>query len=204
MVPVYLASLAGPEFLDEEKMVSIDRTVFFRHSLSFVLGFSVVFTGLGALAGLTGSFISPNSLTVRYLIGLSMILLGLYMVAATKLPWLNFEKRLNVRTGSHGYSRSFLTGAIFTFAWTPCVSPILGSILGLAMSGATVGRGTALLLVYSIGLSIPFLAIGLALGSVMPLLKKIAHYGHQLYVVSGLILMAIGALIILGKLNLIS
>ena len=204
MVPVYLASLAGPEFLDPAKAQSINRSRFFFHSLSFVLGFSLVFTALGAVAGLTGNFISPNSPVVRWGTGSVLVLFGLYMLAAARFPQLNFEKRLHVSTGRGGYLRSFLTGAVFTFTWTPCVSPILGSILTMSFASDTVWQGSGLLLIYSLGLGIPFLAIGLAMGSALPFIRKLTRFTIWFYVIGGIALVTVGMLILLGKLSLLS
>jgi len=204
MVPVYLASLAGPDFLDPEKARSIKRSSFFLHSLSFVLGFSLIFTAIGALAGFTGTFISPTSALVRWASGSAMVLLGLYMLAAARFPQLNFEKRIHLSIGKQGYLRSFLTGAVFTFAWTPCVSPILGSIMTLSFASDTVWQGSWLLLVYSIGLGIPFLAIGLAMGSALPLLRAITRFSIWFYVIGGVALILIGIFILSGKLSLLA
>ena len=204
MVPVYLASLAGPEFLEPAQTGSFRKAGFFFHSLSFILGFTAVFTLLGAIAGLTGKFISPNTIQVRLFTGLGLIVLGLFMLAAARFPQFNFEKRLHLSIGRRGYLRSFLAGAIFTFAWTPCVSPILGSILTMALSGNSMWQGSGLLLVYSIGLGIPFLAIGLAADKILPLVRKITRYTIWFYSASGVILVVIGALVLAGRLSLLS
>ena len=128
LVPVYFASLCGPEILDPKAAVS--RIPIFLHSLSFVLGFSLVFTMMGVLVGLAGIVISPYSVVVRQVAGSLLIVFGLFMLAALRVPWLNYEKHLNPSL-SHktGYLRSFLTGGIFCLAWTPCVSPLLSSVL---------------------------------------------------------------------------
>ena len=204
MVPVYFAALAGPEFLDPSAIQSIPRSRFFLHSLSFVLGFSLIFTLLGAMAGLTGNFISSDSILVRYLTGSVLILLGLYMLLASRWPKLNFEKHIHLKIGGGGYVRSFLTGAVFTFAWTPCVSPILGSILTLAISGENIFHASGLLLVFSFGLGLPFLAIGLAMGSALPILRKINRYTIWFYIFGGVTLILVGLLILLGKLNILA
>jgi cytochrome c-type biogenesis protein len=204
MVPVYLAALAGADFLDPEKVSSIKRSRFFLHSLSFVLGFTVIFAGLGALAGLTGTFISPDSVAVRCGTGSILVLLGIFMLLAARFPQLNFEKRLHFSAVNEGYARSFLTGAAFTFAWTPCVSPILGSILTLSLASETVWQGSSLLLVYSLGLGIPFLIIGLALGSALPILRRITRFTIWFYILGGIALITVGALILTGNLNLIT
>jgi len=203
LVPVYLASLCGPEIF-EPKAGKI-RVPIFLHSLSFVIGFSVIFTTLGAIAGLTGFAISPNQVLLNKIAGSLLIAFGLFMLAALKLPWLNFGKRLTLPLGNTtSYLRSFLIGATFSLAWTACVGPILGGILALALDEATAWRGAYLLATYSLGLGLPFLIIGAAFGSVIPLLKRIHRYSGLVYIVSGLLLIAIGVLILTNKLTWLS
>ena len=200
LVPVYLASLAGPEIL-EPKVKRIRLPIFF-HSLSFVLGFSLVFVMLGALVGLAGIFISPYSPLVQRISGSLLIAFGLFMLAAWKVPWLNYEKRLTTSLGTTtGYLRSLLTGSIFCLAWTPCISPLLGSVLTLAWSSQTAWQGAYLLTIYSLGFGLPFLIIGTAFGSITPLLKRIHRYSQLVYIVSGVLLIAIGILILTGRLT---
>ena len=141
LVPVYLASLCGPEIF--EPKVGRFRLSIFLHSLSFVIGFSIVFSLWGAGAGLIGSALIAYSVLIQRIAGSLLIAFGLFMLAALKVPWLNYEKRLNLSTGrTTGYLRSFLTGSIFCLAWTPCLGgPIMG-ILSLAGSSGTVWRGT--------------------------------------------------------------
>ena len=203
LVPVYLASLCGPEIF-EPKAGKI-RVPIFLHSLSFVIGFSLIFTTLGAIAGLTGFAISPNQVLLNKIAGSLLIAFGLFMLAALKLPWLNFGKRLTLPLGNTtSYLRSFLIGATFSLAWTACVGPILGGILALALDEATAWRGAYLLATYSLGLGLPFLIIGAAFGSVIPLLKRIHRYSSLVYIVSGLLLIAIGVLILTNKLTWLS
>ncbi len=199
LVPVYLASLCGPEIFEDK--VSRKRIPVFLHSLSFVIGFSIVFVILGAVAGLAG-FAFSFSLIHKVAGGL-LIAFGLFLVAALKLPWLNYERRLTPPLGrTTGYLRSFLIGAIFSLAWTPCVGPILGGILTLALSSETVGHGAFLMAVYSLGLGLPFLLIGVAFESITPLLKHIHRYSSIIYLVSGLLLIAVGVLILTNNLML--
>lgn len=204
MVPVFIASLAGPEFLDRGQEHPFKKTRSFLHALSFVLGFTLVFTMLGAIAGLTGSMISPTSSTVRYLSGSILVLLGLYMLLAARFPQINYERRLHFSIARGGYLRSFLTGMVFTFAWTPCVSPILGSILTLSLASDTVWQGSGLLLVYSLGMGIPFLLLGLAAGILTPLVRHLNRFSIVFYIIGGLALLAIGCLILIGKLSLLA
>jgi len=199
LVPVYLASLAGPEIFDAK--VTRKRMPIFLHSLSFVIGFSIVFTILGAGAGLAGFAISAHLVVIRQIAGSLLIVFGLFILAALKVPWLNFEKRLNSSLGTTtGYLRSFLTGSIFSVAWTPCVGPILGGILTLALGSETAWQGAYLLAVYSLGLGLPFLIMGIAFDSITPLLKRINRYSNWIYIISGLLLIAIGILILTNRL----
>ena len=200
LVPVYLASLAGPEIL--ESKVSRRRLPVFFHSLSFVIGFSLIFVLMGALVGLAGIVINPNSPLIQRVSGGLLIAFGLIMLAALKVPWLNYEKRLNPSTGNAtGYVRSFLIGAVFPVAWIPCTSWVLGGILLLAATSQTAWQGAYLLAIYSVGFGLPFLVIGAAFDYVAPLLKKVNRYSGWLYVIAGLLLIAVGILILTNNLT---
>lgn len=202
MIPVYFAALVGPEFLDHSKIATVKRSVFFLHSVAFITGFGLVFTLLGIIAGFTGSFISPDEPVVRNITGSILLIFGLYMLAAARFPSLNFEKRLNITLGSEGYVRSFLTGAVFTFAWTPCVGPILGSILTLAIAGENTAQAGGLLFAFSLGMGIPFIVIGLFIGSALPLIRRINRYTFLFYIAGGFALAMVGVLILTGTINI--
>jgi cytochrome c-type biogenesis protein len=200
LVPVYIASLVGPEILDPK--TSSRRMPVFFHSLSFVLGFSVVFTLMGALVELAGIVINPQSLLVQNISGSLLVFFGLFMLLSLKIPWLNYEKRISPSLGrTSGYLRSFLIGGVFTLAWTPCLSPILGGVLTLALSGETVWNGTFLLASYSLGLGLPFLIIGASFGFFTPLLKRFRRYSSLVYIISGILLVVIGILILTDNLS---
>ena len=199
LVPVYLASLYSPEIF--EPKVRKSRIPLFLHSLSFVIGFSIVFTVMGASAGLVGFAIGAHLAIVHQIAGSLLIVFGLFMLVATKVPWLNFERRLAPSTGSAtSYLRSFLIGAIFSLAWTPCVGPILGGVLTLALGSETVWRGAYLLAIYSLGLGLPFLIIGVALDFITPLLKRIHRYSTATYIFGGVLLIVMGILILTNNL----
>jgi cytochrome c-type biogenesis protein len=201
MVPVYLASLYGPEIFDVKGL----RVPVFLHSLSFVVGFSIVFVLLGALAGLTGYALNPNYGLLRQIAGGLMIAFGLLLIAATKVSWLNYEKRLMPSLGSiTGYLRSLVIGAVFSISWTACVGPVLGGILALASVRATAWQGAYLLAVYSLGLGLPFLIVGAAFDFILPLIKRINRYTGIIHIVSGLLLVIVGVLILTNKLTWIS
>ena len=195
LVPVYLASLCGPEIFEPE--ADRRRLPIFFHSLSFVLGFSLVFTILGASVGLAGFALGANLALTHTIAGSLLIAFGLFLLAALKIPWLNYERRLAPSLGTTaGYLRSLLIGAIFSLAWTPCVGPILGGILTLAWGSETAWSGAYLLATYSLGLGLPFLVIGVAFDSIRPLLRRIQRYSTWSYIVSGLLLIAVGILIL--------
>lgn len=203
LVPVYLASLAGPEIF--EPKADRRRLPLFLHSLSFVIGFTMVFTIMGAGAGLAGFAIDVHLTLIRNIAGILLIAFGVFMLVAIKVPRLNFEKRLTpTQSRTTSYLRSFLTGSIFCLAWTPCVGPILGGILTLAGSSATAWRGASLLAIYSLGLGIPFLIIGAAFDSINPLLKRIRRYSTAIYIISGALLIVVGILILTNRLTLFS
>ncbi len=199
LAPVYLAILCGPEILEPKAGKS--RIRIFLHSLSFVAGFSIVFVALGTIAGLTGFAINPNQALLSKISGSLLIAFGLFMLAALKVPWLNYEKRLSPSAGNTtGYARSLSTGAIFSLAWTPCVGPILGGIMTLALSSETAWSGAYLLAIYSLGLGLPFLIIGAAFDFITPLLKHIRRYSTYIYIAGGLLLIAVGVLVLTNKL----
>jgi cytochrome c-type biogenesis protein len=203
LVPAYIANLAGATALDTKTRANYLPTLL--HSLSFVLGFSLIFIILGASVGLVGRSLNIDPVAVRQIGGCLIIAFGIFLIAAYKFPWLNYEKRLNLNAArSPGYLRSILIGAIFAFGWTPCVGPILGAVLTLAWSSQTVGQGALLLVVYSLGLGIPFILIGLAWGKIMPVWKSINKYLWIISILSGLLLIAIGILMLTGSLSWLS
>jgi cytochrome c-type biogenesis protein len=199
LVPAYLANLAGVTAIDPQTRKSYLPALF--HSLSFVLGFSLIFIGLGASVGLIGTTITAHSVIFRQIAGGLIIAFGVFLIAAFKLPWLNYEKRLNTTVGSNpGYLRSIGIGAAFALGWTPCIGPILGAILTLAWSSQTVAEGAILLAIYSLGLGMPFILLGLVWGAIMPFWKGINRHLGTISIVSGALLIIVGILILTGNL----
>ncbi|MBG7617136.1 MAG: sulfite exporter TauE/SafE family protein [Chloroflexi bacterium] len=201
MVPIYLGSLASTDIFNKD--VTGKRHVLFLHSLSFVLGFAAIFTLMGAFVGLAGISINPNSPAIKTIAGGLLIFFGLFIILSFKIPQLNFTKRLTPRAATGGgYIRSFFTGAVFTIAWTPCVGPILGSVLTIASVSETVWEGAYLLLIFSIGLGIPFLIIGIGFDELLPVIKKFQKYSVIVYIISGILLILAGILIATGNMRL--
>ena len=202
MVPIYLASLVGKDVFETSSRI---RWQLFFYSLCFVLGLIIVFTLLGAGFGLFGFALNDNPVLLRYISGSLLIVFGLYLILSQWLPFLNYEMRAKSSAGrSTGYVRSFILGIVFTLAWTPCVSPILASILVLAMNSNTATDGAILLAVYSLGMGIPFLIVGAIFGTVGPLLKRIGKYSFIIYLVSGSLLIIMGILVLFNLLSWLS
>lgn len=200
LVPTYFASLYGPELMNAGAARS--RVTLFLHSLSFVIGFSLLFSALGAIAGITGYAVSPNTALLNNIAGSLLIAFGVYMLVALKVPRLNYEKHLKISLSkTTGYLRSFFIGAVFSISWTACVGPILAGIFALALAKATAWQGAYLLATYSLGLGLPFLVIGAAFDSLTPLLRRINRYSRYIYIASSLLLIAMGILILTGTMS---
>ena len=199
MVPIYLANLGGAAALSDEAK----RRTIFLHAISFVAGFSLVFIGLGASLGLLGVVFPVDVL--RIIGGAILILFGLFLLVATRVPWLNYEIHLSKSfRGSTGYLRSLLMGGAFSLGWTPCVGPILGGILMLAMTEQTAWQGAYLLAAYSLGLGIPFIAVGLALGAALPVIRWLRRWSNIISIISGILLIVIGILMLTNTLTYLS
>lgn len=168
----------------------------FAHSLAFVSGFSLVFIAFGVSLGIVGFLLRDNQDLILKFAGGLLIVLGLHLSGVITIPFMEQERRMDVGAGQKaGYARSFFVGSAFSAGWSPCIGPTLGAILALAVSSGTVLQAGILLLVYSIGLSIPFLAMGLAYNSVKPVYNKAKKYMGVVNYVSGALLIVVGILI---------
>jgi len=200
LVPAYLANLAGSSVVDTEEKHRVWPT--FLHSVFFVVGFSLIFILMGASAGLIGSAITQFSETLRIVAGIIIIIFGIFLIAAYKIPWLNYEKRMHVQGSRNpGYLRSILIGAAFSLGWTPCIGPILGSILFVASYTQETMKGASLLTAYSLGMGIPFLLIGLAWSYIVPFWKSINRHLVLISILSGILLIIVGILMLGGQLT---
>lgn len=199
LVPVYLASVCGPQVLDPA--AGRGRTRVLRHTLSFILGFSLVFTAMGTVAGFAGFALSSRTV-VRNLGGGLLVLAGLFVLASLKFPQLNFQRRLNLSPGgTTGYLRSLVVGIIFSLACAPCAIALLGGTLALALSAAGWWRGSYLLAIFSMGIGLPFIIIGLSFDALAPGLKQLGRHSLRLHVASGLLLIITGASMLAGWLG---
>jgi len=204
LVPVYLSYLTERAVTLQDANVP-RRWVTFLHALGFVLGFSVVFTLLGASVGLVGYLFYDLQPIIQKVGGLILVVFGLHTIGVLKIPFLYREMRLEANfAGRWGVISSFLVGAVFAAGWTPCVGPILSGILVLAGTSGTVAQGALLLFVYSLGLGIPFLIAGMSLAWSNALLKRLRRYGGVVSVLSGVLLIAMGVLIFTNTLSVLT
>ena len=197
LVPVYLANIAGASALTPELA---DRRRIVLHTISFIVGFSLVFVALGASLGLLGAM-AP--LEVLYRVGGALLIaFGIFLAVSAKVPWLNYEQRLSFAGArGTGYLRSLLMGAIFSLGWTPCVGPILGSILVLAASSQTAWHGVYLLLAYCLGLGLPFIVVSLALGAASRYIRWLSRHAFVTSIVAAVLLITVGILMVTGYLE---
>jgi cytochrome c-type biogenesis protein len=182
------------------------RRVALFHSLAFVAGFSLVFIAIWASVGLIGYLFRDYVGLLRQLGGAVLVFMGLHVAGAISVSTLYSEKRLPMGLAGSSldgsgavkpsYRRSAIVGVIFSAGWTPCIGPILGGIIGLASVSASVAQGTVLLLVYAIGLGIPFVLVALGATAVSERLGWLRRHQTLVNVVTGLMLVAIGFLMI--------
>jgi cytochrome c-type biogenesis protein len=194
LVPVFLAQMVG-QSVSQAAETTTKRMVTFLHSLAFVAGFSLAFIALGATASTLGSVLHANQFLLREVGGVLLVMIGLHMTGLLRLPFLYWQKRFEFHPSRPSYPASFLIGVIFAIGWTPCVGLILGPILALAANAATLRQGVLLLLVYSLGLGIPFLLLGLGLDRFSRLLKWLKPHLGKIEVATGVIMIALGILI---------
>jgi cytochrome c-type biogenesis protein len=179
------------------------RTVML-HSVTFVLGFSVVFIALGAVATSIGQVVNEYHSLLSKIAGIIVIIFGLHLTGIWKIKALYADKRLHDVKGGSSAVGSFAVGFAFAFGWTPCIGPILATILVLAGAQQTVFKGIVLLAVYSLGLAVPFLLTSLGVDRFLSFYGRFRRHLHTVEVISGVLLIAVGVLIFLNNLKLLS
>jgi len=194
LVPAYLGHLAGVSIQSGERQ----KAIVLFHAVVFVSGFSLVFVGFWLSLGLVGYLVQDQAGLIRQVGDVVLLFLGLHIAGVLRIPFLYREKHLmDFRPkGKPSVPSSFLMRVTFAAGWTPCVGPILGSIIGLASMSDTVGQGAALLSVYAAGLGLPFLGSALAIGSIGRYIRKMARYYRAISMVSGALVMGIGVLML--------
>ncbi len=197
LFPSYLSLITGMS-VDRltAEMTAEGRRRVIVHSLAFILGFSVVFVALGASFSAASQLLLDYRDWIRRLGGALIIVFGLYIAGVLRLAWLNRTQQIQFRAKPAGYVGSLLVGVTFAIGWTPCVGPILGSILTLAGTTETVFKGVGLLVAYSAGLAVPFFLSSLALGGFLRFFNRYRPFIGVVERTAGLLLVVVGLLVL--------
>ena len=195
LVPGYVSLISGAGVAElRQPDARLLRSVM-RNSIMFIVGFSAVFIALGAAASSLGQLISGHIALLTRIAGVIIIVFGLHVTGLTPIRLLYADKRLHKISGDRTATGSFLVGFSFAFGWAPCVGPILATVLALAASEATLGKGITLLGVYSLGLAVPFLLTSVCVDRFLSFYSKFRRHLHKLEVVSGVLLILVGGLV---------
>ncbi len=170
----------------------------FLHTIAFIVGFSVVFMSLGVSSSFLGNVFSRYETWIMRVGGLVLVVMGINMLGLVKIPFLNQEKMLHLNEKPVGFLGSFLVGVTFSLGWTPCIGPVLASILLIASAGGSAFAGVRLLALYSLGLAIPFCVAALLVTRLMGLMRRYGHIVKHSSMVLGGLLIVIGILLISG------
>jgi cytochrome c-type biogenesis protein len=209
LVPAYVSYLGGraAKQVDTdgaENMVS-NRWLTFSHGLAFVLGFSAVFVILGVAVSAAGGILYDVRYYLAKIGGVVVIILGLHMMGVLRVPFLEYDVRVHdAPSRKWGYLSSALLGVFFSAGWSPCVGPVLGAILTLAINGGSVVLGAKLLSAYSAGLAVPFLVAALGIGWVTTALRKYNKVMHYVEIAMGIVLVIVGVMLFAGVFELIA
>ena len=197
LIPGYISYISGESLGDivEKQKKVILKTVLFS------LGFSLVFISFGATASLIGNILLENSNTLRIIAGIIIIIFSLQLIGILNLNFLNQEKRFQTKNYSNNLFFPVLVGAAFGFGWTPCIGPVLGSILTLAAVESSIGKGILLLSFYSLGLAIPFILSGYGISKFLAFSKNFRKNIKIVSITGGIILLITGILILTNKLQ---
>ena len=196
LIPGYISYISGSSLneLIAKKNINLIPLIL------FTAGFSIVFILLGAASTFVGQTLLQNSYELRIAAGLVIILLSLHIIGLINIKFLNFEKRIDARINSNFYS-PILIGMAFAFGWTPCIGPILGSILVLASTEESINKGILLLTFYSLGLAIPFILSGYLIQKFLIFSKNFKKNINLVSKIGGIILLLTGILILTNQLQ---
>jgi len=198
IIPSFIAYITGISLTDLNDPAKKDaaRRQSIIHSLLFIFGFSLIFILLGLTATLIGKTLFHYQKIIQIAGGALITLFGLYLIGILKLDFLGREFKIRFKPGGASYLGSLLIGVTFAAAWTPCAGPILGSILLLAGTKASVPEGAKLLSVYSLGIALPFFITALLVNAFIAHLNKLKKFISMVNIVSGVFLVVVGILII--------
>jgi len=202
LVPAYITYMTGSTVADLSSGKAKLHTLY--KSLGFVLGFSLVFIAMGASITSIGRLLIGNMNIFRKIGGALIVLFGIHITGIFKIKTLYYEKRLVPFEKLRKNISSVFVGMAFAAGWTPCIGPILASILIYAGSMETISMGILLLTAYSLGLAVPFILTAYAIGSFSEYFRKISRYLNAISIVSGILLIVMGVLIFTNKIAVLS
>jgi len=206
LIPVYLSYITGLSIEEYSQGVRGEmKRRMILNTLSFIAGFSFVFIVVfGAGTTLLGAAFGEHKDIIGKVGGIFIFLFGLHFMGVFKLKWLYREKRAHIKRVPEGYLGSFLVGIAFSAGWTPCVGPILASIIGMGLTADSQWQAVRLLSLYTLGLAIPFFLTSLAVNFFLPLFNRVKHHFRTIELITALLLMAAGALMFTGKFSAVS
>lgn len=198
LVPAYIGHMVS---VSAENPGRSQRLVSLLHAASFVTGFSIIFVGFWTSIGLIGFLALDNARYMREIGGAILIFMGLHLLGVINIGFLNREYSVGAGSGGKtGYPRSLVMGMTFAAGWTPCIGPVLGSIIGLAVIEDAVAKGALLLVAYSAGLGVPFLITAFAVETISARLKRLRPVLFMVPIVSGFLVVAVGVLMLTNSL----
>ena len=203
LVPAYIGYLGGRAVTTGGVQFEVGRANTFLHGVAFVLGFSAVFIALGAAASAIGALLFDMREVLTRVGGIVIIVFGLHTMGVITLKWLDYDtrKQFNAKRGGLDYGSSALMGVFFSAGWAPCVGPVLGAVLTMALTQDGVGQGVVLLSGYSLGLAIPFLIAALAIGQVSLMIRRLGKWMRYFQIANGVLLIVIGLLLFSGAMS---
>ena len=203
LIPAYISFLGGASLDQLTAEDGIDSALarrVFISAIAFVIGFSTVFIIFGATATALSGLVAQNAILLGQIAGVIIVIFGLHYMGVFRIGFLNFEKRFHLENKPAGLIGSFILGLAFAFGWTPCVGPILASVLMVAASGDSALYGTSLLTVYAAGLGIPFLIAAFAVKPFMSFMGRFRRHMRKVEITIGALLIATGVAIFTGDL----
>lgn len=206
LVPSYVSFITGLSFEDLTSGINKRKVQYLTitNSLAFIFGFSAVFISLGASSSVIGRFLFDYQEWIRIIGGILVIVFGFFVAGFLKLDFLMKDRKLHLSGKPAGYIGTFVVGMTFAAGWTPCIGPILGTILVYASSKASAIYGLKLLAVYSAGLALPFFLSSLAINSFLSYSKKVLRYMKAVMVISGLLLILFGIMLLTNRIRELS
>jgi cytochrome c-type biogenesis protein len=204
LVPSYLSMMSGVSSAELTVATRPNQRRLLRSTLLFVAGFTAVFAALEATASGLGQTLQAHERLLNQIAGVVIICAGLVFAGLVRPAWLMRERRWHVAPSRLGEWAAPVMGMAFAFGWTPCIGPVLAAVLSLASDTHTLARGEAMLVAYSLGLGVPFVAVGVAFGRLTGVLAFVRRHLRAINLVSGLLLASLGVLLLTDNLHVLS